>query len=97
MVLGARWDSDPTFRSMFHRFDAVIVALLAAGLAWFVWTRWRERARHKAKWPLNVPPHRPFRQTLLLSTVVIAVTALAAVVLWAATSGLWLVVHQGLH
>jgi membrane protein DedA with SNARE-associated domain len=44
MVLGARWDSDPTFRSLFHRFDAVIVVLLAAGLAWFVWTRWRERA-----------------------------------------------------
>jgi len=44
MVLGARWDSDPTFRSLFHRFDAVIVVLLAAGLAWFVWIRWRESA-----------------------------------------------------
>jgi len=43
MVLGARWDSDPTFRSLFHRFDAVVVVLLAAGLVWFVWTRWRER------------------------------------------------------
>jgi membrane protein DedA with SNARE-associated domain len=49
MVLGTRWDSDPAFRSMFHRFDAVIVALLAAGLAWFVWTRWHERPKHKAK------------------------------------------------
>jgi hypothetical protein len=28
---------------------------------------------------------------------VIAVAALAAVVLWAATSWLWLVVHEGLH
>ena len=44
MVLGARWDSDPTFRSLFHRFDAVIVALLVAAVAWFVWVRWRERA-----------------------------------------------------
>jgi membrane protein DedA with SNARE-associated domain len=44
MVLGARWDSDPTLRSLFHRFDAVIVVLLAAALMWFVWTRWRERA-----------------------------------------------------
>ena len=44
MVLGARWESDPTFRSLFHRFDAVIVALLVAGLVWFVWTRWRGRA-----------------------------------------------------
>jgi heme A synthase len=44
MVLGARWQSDPTFRSLFHRFDAVIVALLLAGLLWFIWTRWGERA-----------------------------------------------------
>jgi membrane protein DedA with SNARE-associated domain len=41
-VLGARWDSDPAFRRAFHEFDAVIVALLLAGFAWFVWTRWRE-------------------------------------------------------
>jgi membrane protein DedA with SNARE-associated domain len=41
-VLGARWDSDPTLRSLFHRFDAVIVVLLLAGFAWFIWTRWRE-------------------------------------------------------
>jgi membrane protein DedA with SNARE-associated domain len=45
MLLGARWDSDPTFRSLFHRFDAVIVALLLAGAAWFVWSRWRESHR----------------------------------------------------
>jgi membrane protein DedA with SNARE-associated domain len=45
MVLGARWNSDPTFRSLFHRFDVVIVVLLAAGLAWFVWIRWRESRR----------------------------------------------------
>jgi membrane protein DedA with SNARE-associated domain len=47
MVLGARWDSDPTFRGLFHRFDAVILALLAAGAAWFVWTRWRGIRRQK--------------------------------------------------
>ncbi len=41
-VLGARWDSDPAFRRVFHEFDAVIVALLLAGFAWFDWTRWRE-------------------------------------------------------
>jgi len=29
--------------------------------------------------------------------VVIGTTALGAVVLWAATGWLWLVVHQGLH
>jgi membrane protein DedA with SNARE-associated domain len=43
MILGARWDSDPTFRSLFHRFDIVIVLILAAGATWFVWSRWRER------------------------------------------------------
>jgi membrane protein DedA with SNARE-associated domain len=46
MVLGARWDSDPTFRSLFHRFDVVIVVLLAAGFAWFVWIRWQDIRRH---------------------------------------------------
>jgi membrane protein DedA with SNARE-associated domain len=42
MVLGARWDSDPTLRRLFHEFDAVIVVVLLAGFAWFIWSRWRE-------------------------------------------------------
>jgi membrane protein DedA with SNARE-associated domain len=41
-VLGSRWDSDPTFRRLFHEFDAVIVVLLVAGLAWFICARWRD-------------------------------------------------------
>jgi membrane protein DedA with SNARE-associated domain len=41
-VLGARWDSDPTFRKLFHEFDAVIVVVVLVGFAWFVWSRWRE-------------------------------------------------------
>ena len=45
MVLGTRWDSDPTFRRLFHEFDAAIVAVLVAGGAWFVWSRWREVGR----------------------------------------------------
>jgi membrane protein DedA with SNARE-associated domain len=44
-VLGARWNSDPTFRRLFHDFDAVIAAVLLAGFAWFVWSHWRERHR----------------------------------------------------
>ena len=40
-LLGARWDSDPTFRKLFHDFDAVIAALLLAGFAWFIWSHWR--------------------------------------------------------
>lgn len=44
-VLGARWDSDPTLRRLFHEFDAAIVAVMAAGVGWFVWSRWREIRR----------------------------------------------------
>jgi membrane protein DedA with SNARE-associated domain len=47
MLLGARWDSDPTLRKLFHDFDAVIVAVLLAGFVWFVWSRWREMRRSK--------------------------------------------------
>jgi membrane protein DedA with SNARE-associated domain len=42
MVLGNRWDSDPELRRIFHESDAVIVVILIAGFAWFVWSRWRE-------------------------------------------------------
>jgi membrane protein DedA with SNARE-associated domain len=44
-VLGARWDSDPTLRKFFHDFDAVIVLVGLAAVAWFVWSRWREIKR----------------------------------------------------
>jgi membrane protein DedA with SNARE-associated domain len=44
-LLGARWDSDPTFRKLFHEFDAVVVAAAVAGFIWLVWSRWREIRR----------------------------------------------------
>jgi membrane protein DedA with SNARE-associated domain len=44
-LLGDQWNSDPTLRSLFHRFDAVIVVVVLAGFAWFVWARWREAHR----------------------------------------------------
>jgi membrane protein DedA with SNARE-associated domain len=44
-VLGGRWDSDPTMRRIFHESDTAIAALLLAGLAWFIWSRWRDRRR----------------------------------------------------
>jgi membrane protein DedA with SNARE-associated domain len=44
-LLGVRWNSDPTFRWLFHQFDAVIVTILIAGLAWLIWVRWRQRHR----------------------------------------------------
>jgi hypothetical protein len=45
----------------------------------------------------TLQPQRRLRESLLLSAVVIAVAALAAVILWAVTGWLWLVVHEGLH
>jgi membrane protein DedA with SNARE-associated domain len=47
MTLGTRWNSDPTFRRLFHQFDAAVVVLILAGLAWFVWSRWREMHRKR--------------------------------------------------
>ena len=41
-VLGRHWHSDPTFRRLFHQFDAAIAAGLLAGITWFIWSRWRE-------------------------------------------------------
>jgi hypothetical protein len=47
--------------------------------------------------PAEHRPDRPLRYSLLASAVVIIATALAAVVLYAATEGIWLIVHQELH
>jgi membrane protein DedA with SNARE-associated domain len=43
-LLGQRWDSDPTFHTLFHQFDVLVVGLLVVGLAWFIWSRWRARS-----------------------------------------------------
>jgi membrane protein DedA with SNARE-associated domain len=45
MVLGKAWDSDPRVKEWFHSFDAVIVAAGLIVVGWFVWTRWKRRAR----------------------------------------------------
>jgi hypothetical protein len=42
-------------------------------------------------------PNRRLRETIFLGGVVIGAAALGAVVLYAVTSWLWLVAHQGLH
>jgi membrane protein DedA with SNARE-associated domain len=46
-VLGVRWNSDPTFRELFHEFDALVAVIVLAGFAWFVWRHWREPGRSK--------------------------------------------------
>ena len=43
--LGARWDSDPALRDIFHRFDAVIVAAILLLIVWYVVRHWRHRLR----------------------------------------------------
>jgi hypothetical protein len=42
-------------------------------------------------------PNRPLSDTLLLCGMVVAFTALGAVILYAMTEWLWLVVHEGLR
>jgi membrane protein DedA with SNARE-associated domain len=45
MKLGEAWNSDPTLKDALHRFDAVIVAALLAGAAWYVWRHVRGARR----------------------------------------------------
>jgi len=45
MKLGQAWESNPTLRSIMHRFDAVIVVLVAIGIAFYVWRHLRHRVR----------------------------------------------------
>jgi hypothetical protein len=55
-----------------------------------------ERTGHESRQAsemVELPPQRPPRETLILVAMVITVTVLAAVILFAATEGLWLGVH----
>lgn len=45
LKLGEAWNSDPRLKTWFHRLDAVILALLLLGAAWFVWTHWKHRIK----------------------------------------------------
>ncbi|MCL2660319.1 MAG: DedA family protein [Acidobacteriaceae bacterium] len=45
MKLGAEWNSDPRFQAAFHRFHLVVEVALLAGIAWFVYTHWKNRIR----------------------------------------------------
>lgn len=45
MKLGERWETDPRLKLWFHRFDAVIVVVILAGAAAFLWSRWAHRIR----------------------------------------------------
>lgn len=43
--LGARWNTDPALRNLFHRFDAAIVAVFVLIVAWYVARHWKHRLR----------------------------------------------------
>jgi len=43
MKLGAKWDSDPRFKAVFHRFQVGVEVLIVVGLVWFIWTHWKNR------------------------------------------------------
>ena len=38
MKLGERWDSDPRFEQLFHRFHVVVELAILLAVVWFVWT-----------------------------------------------------------
>ncbi len=46
--LGERWDSDPRLKMWFHRFDAIIGAIIVLGVIWFVWSHWQHRIKKSA-------------------------------------------------
>ena len=45
MKLGARWDSDPEFKAIFHRFQLAVEIVIVVAFIWFVWTHWKNRIR----------------------------------------------------
>jgi len=45
MKLGARWDSDPEFKAIFHRFQLAVEIIIVVAFIWFVWTHWKNRIR----------------------------------------------------
>jgi len=48
MKLGAAWDTDPRLHEWFHRFHLVVIAVLAAGVAWFLWSHVIKARRQNA-------------------------------------------------
>lgn len=47
--LGKAWNANPAVQSFFQRFDWLVVGLLAAGFAYYVYSRWRAARRDGSK------------------------------------------------
>lgn len=41
--LGQRWNTDPRLQAIIHRFDLLVVAIIAVGLCWYLWRHLRRR------------------------------------------------------
>jgi len=48
MQLGEQWNKDPRLKQWFHRMDGVILAVLVAGVAYFVWSHLKDRVKEAA-------------------------------------------------
>jgi len=48
MKLGEKWETDPRLKIWFHRFDAIILAVIVITVVVFVWSRWQHRMRAAA-------------------------------------------------
>jgi membrane protein DedA with SNARE-associated domain len=48
MKLGSRFDTDPRFKEIFHRFHLGVELVLVVGIVWFVWTHWKNRTQAKS-------------------------------------------------
>jgi len=45
MKLGDRWNTDPRFKEIFHRFHLGVELVLLAAILWFVSSHWKNRIR----------------------------------------------------
>jgi membrane protein DedA with SNARE-associated domain len=45
MRLGDKWNSDPRFKEVFHRFHIGVEVILVAGFVWFVVSHWKNRIK----------------------------------------------------
>jgi membrane protein DedA with SNARE-associated domain len=48
MQLGEQWNKDPRLKQWFHRMDGVILAVLVAGVAYFMWSHLKDRVKEAA-------------------------------------------------
>jgi membrane protein DedA with SNARE-associated domain len=48
MKLGDKWETDPRFKEIFHRFHLAVEVVLLAGIVWFLWTHWKNRISAEA-------------------------------------------------